>query len=275
MPNVSPLVALNDGNTMPQLGLGVWKASDEQARMAVREALAIGYRSIDTATMYKNEAGVGAGIRDAGLPRSEVFVTTKVWNTDQGAQATRKSLEASLARLGLDYVDLFLIHWPAPMQDQYVETWRTLIALKREGLTRSIGVANFNPPHLQRLIDETGEKPVLNQIELHPYFQQHSLRQANAALDIHTECWSPLAKGQVLDEGLVAAIAAKHGKTPGQVVIRWHLDHGLIVIPKSITPTRIRSNFNVFDCHLDADDMSAIAKLDRGLRLGPDPETFL
>jgi len=269
-----PQVPLNDGNTMPQLGLGVWKANDAEAREAVREALSLGYRSIDTAVMYRNEAGVGAGIRDAGLARRELFVTTKVWNSEQGSTACRKSLETSLSRLGLDYVDLLLIHWPAPKQDKYLETWQTLIALKAEGLTRSIGVANFNPPHLQRLIRETGVPPVLNQIELHPYFQQTSLHRVNTDLGLRTESWSPLAKGRALDDEVILDIAAKHGKTPAQVVVRWHLDRGLIVIPKSITPSRIRSNAEVFDFQLDAQDLAAISQLDRGLRLGPDPEAL-
>jgi 2,5-diketo-D-gluconate reductase A len=274
MPNASPLITLNDGRTIPQLGLGVWLASDEEARSAVRLAIEAGYRAIDTAAFYKNETGVGAGVRDSGLPREEVFITTKIWNSDQGEQHSRAALEKSLQRLGTDYVDLLLIHWPCPQQDTFVETWRSMIALQQEGQVRSIAVSNFNPSHLQRLIDETGVKPVLNQIELHPYMQQHALRKANAALGIHTESWAPLGRGKTLDDPVIATIASKHGKTAGQVIIRWHLENGLLVIPKSVNPERIHSNISVFDFSLDQEDLAAIATLERGLRIGPDPETF-
>ncbi len=271
-PAASPLTPLNDGNRMPQLGLGVWRASNEEARMAVREALSCGYRSVDTAKIYRNEEGVGEGFRDSGLKRGEVFITTKVWNDDQGFEEAQRALDQSLKRLKLDYVDLLLIHWPAPQRDRYVDTWRALIKLKEQGLTHSIGVSNFSAAHLDRIITETGVKPVLNQIELHPYLQQRSLRAVHDRLDIRTEAWSPLAQGKVIDDPLIGKIAAKHGKTPVQAVIRWHLDNGIIVIPKSVTPSRIQSNFDVFDFTLDADDMAAFASLDRDGRLGPNPE---
>lgn len=271
MTNHQPMIELSDGNLIPQLGLGVWQASQEQARTAVSQALQIGYRHIDTASIYENEEGVGAGLRDSGVDREKVFVTTKIWNADQGFEASGKALEESLARLKLDYVDLLLIHWPAPAKGQFVDTWRAMIEAKKQGKVRSIGVSNFNPDHLQRLIEETGVAPVLNQIELHPYFQQADLRQSNAELGIRTESWSPLAQGKALDDSLVRDIAAKHGRTCSQVIIRWHLQLGLVVIPKSVTETRIRENHLVFDFELSADEMLAIAALDKGLRLGPDP----
>jgi len=274
MSSSSPTVSFNDGHTIPQLGLGVWQASNADARTAVAEALRAGYRSIDTAAIYENEEGVGAGLIDAGLPRGDVFVTTKIWNKDQGTDSTKQALEKSLGRLKLDFVDLLLIHWPSPKQDKYLETWRAMIALKDQGLVRSIGVSNFNPPHLQRLIDETSVTPVLNQIELHPYMQQIAMRHTHEGLGMHTESWSPLAQGKALEDPEIVQIAKKYGKTASQVIIRWHLDQGLIVIPKSVTPSRIRSNFEVFDFALDADDLKAIAALNRNQRLGPDPDQF-
>lgn len=269
-----PRIQLNDATVMPQLGLGVWQASDSEATAAVREAIAAGYLAIDTAAIYKNEAGVGEGVRQAGKPRDQVFVTTKVWNDDQGYDAAIRALEKSLQRLKMDYVDLLLIHWAQPSKNLYLETWQALIELKKRGLTRSIGVSNFHEPHLQRIIDETGETPAVNQIELHPYLQQRPLREVHKRLGIHTEAWSPLAQGKAMGDPVLKQIAAKHGKEVAQVIIRWHLDSGLLVIPKSVTPARIRSNAEVFDFTLDADDMTAIAQLDRGQRLGPDPDTF-
>ncbi|WP_426152866.1 aldo/keto reductase [Pseudomonas sp. DC3000-4b1] len=269
-----PYVTLNDDKMMPQLGLGVWKASEDQARQAVREAFEVGYRSIDTASVYENEGGVGLGLQDAGLPRESYFVTTKVWNADQGFDQAREAALRSLERLGLDYVDLLLIHWPLPMADRYLDTWKALIALRDEGRALSIGVSNFNPSHLQRLIDETGVAPTVNQIEAHPYFQRADLRAFHQEHGIHTEAWSPLAQGKVAEDPQLQAIAAKYGKSPAQVALRWHLDNGTIVIPKSVTPERIRSNFEVFDFSLTDEDRQSIQALDRQQRLGPDPETF-
>jgi len=274
MSSSSPTLSFNDGNTIPQLGLGVWQASNADARTAVAEALRAGYRSIDTAAIYENEEGVGAGLIDAGLPRNEVFVTTKIWNADQGSDAAKPALEKSLSRLKLDYVDLLLIHWPSPKQDKYLDTWRAMIEMKDQGLVRSIGVSNFNRPHLQRVIDETGVTPVLNQIELHPYMQQIAMRHTHDELGIRTESWSPLAQGKALEDPVILDIAKKYGKTASQVIIRWHLDQGLVVIPKSVTPSRIRSNFEVFDFALDEDDLKSIATLNKNQRLGPDPDQF-
>ncbi|WP_040262425.1 aldo/keto reductase [Pseudomonas massiliensis] len=269
-----PYVTLNDDKMMPQLGLGVWKASEDQARQAVREAFEVGYRSIDTASIYENEGGVGLGLQDAGLPRESYFVTTKVWNADQGFDQAREAALRSLERLGLDYVDLLLIHWPLPMAERYLDTWKALIALRDEGRALSIGVSNFNPSHLQRLIDETGVVPAVNQVEAHPYFQRADLRAFHQEHGIHTEAWSPLAQGKVAEDPQLQAIAAKYGKSPAQVALRWHLDNGTIVIPKSVTPERIRINFEVFDFSLTEEDRQSIQALDRQQRLGPDPETF-
>jgi len=267
-----PHLTFSDGRSIPQIGLGVWRTPNDVAVTAVRTALEAGYRHIDTAKLYENEEGVGEGMRTSGVPREDVFLTTKVWNDDQGFDSTLRSLDESLKRLGTDYVDLYLIHWPSPFRDLYVDTWRALIKAREEGLVRSIGVSNFDVQHLDRIISETGERPVLNQIELHPRFQQKRLRDANKARGILTESWSPLGQGQLLENPVIAGIAAKHGKTPAQVIIRWHLDNGLIVIPKSVTPSRIVQNFAVFDFTLDAEDIAAIAKLDDANgRIGADP----
>ncbi|EOY5381041.1 2,5-didehydrogluconate reductase DkgA [Cronobacter dublinensis] len=268
------VIKLHDGNLMPQLGLGVWQASNEDVVIAIHKALEVGYRSIDTAAAYKNEQGVGDALKSAGIARDELFITTKLWNDDQ--KRPREALEESLEKLQLDYVDLYLMHWPVPAIDRYVEAWKGMIELQQEGLIKSIGVCNFNVEHLQRIIDETGVTPVINQIELHPLLQQRQLHAWNATHKIQTESWSPLAQGGegVFDQKIIRTLADKYSKTPAQIVIRWHLDSGLVVIPKSVTPSRIAENFDVWDFRLDKDELSEIAKLDQGKRLGPDPEQF-
>jgi 2,5-diketo-D-gluconate reductase A len=268
-------ITLNDGHVMPQLGLGVWQTPADQTADLVRTALEAGYRHVDTAMIYRNEAGVGEGLRRSGVAREEVFVTTKLWNDFQGFDQTMAAFDASLARLGLESVDLYLIHWPAPSKDRYLESWRALVRLQREGRARSIGVSNFAVEHLERIVGETGVTPAVNQIELHPRFQQARLRAFHAALGIATESWSPLGQGGLLADPTIGKIAAKHGKSPAQAIIRWHLDMGLIVIPKSATPSRIVENLDVFDFVLDAEDLAAIAALDGpGGRIGPDPAAF-
>jgi 2,5-diketo-D-gluconate reductase A len=268
-------IALNDGHAMPRLGLGVWQTPPEATADAVATALAAGYRHVDTAAAYRNEAGVGEGLRRSGLARDEVFVTTKLWNDFQGFDSTLRAFDGSLRRLGFDFLDLFLIHWPAPKQDRYVESWRAMIRLRDEGRVRSIGVSNFAVQHLDRLIDETGVTPALNQIELHPTFSQKVLRAEDYGRGIVTESWSPLGQGGMLTNPTLIEIGRKHGKTAAQVVIRWHLTLDLVVIPKSVTPSRIVENFDVWDFDLDAADMAAIAALDSDSgRLGPDPAGF-
>jgi 2,5-diketo-D-gluconate reductase A len=268
-------VTLNDGKTMPQLGLGVFQTPPEATAEAVRVALADGYRSIDTAAVYGNEAGVGEGFRASGLKREDVFITTKLWNGSQGFDRGLRACEKSLERLGLDHVDLYLIHWPAPKQDLYLDSWKALIRLRDEGKATSIGVSNFAPEHLERIIGETGVVPVLNQIELHPSFQQRAWREADAKHGVITESWSPLGQGDALSDPVLTGIARKHGKTTAQVVIRWHLDLGLIVIPKSVTPSRIAENYDVWDFQLDVEDLAAIDGLDSASgRRGPDPVTM-
>lgn len=269
-----PHLTFNDGRAIPQVGLGVWQTPNDVAVTAVRTALEAGYRHVDTAAIYENETGVGEGIRAAGLPRDDLFVTTKVWNADQGFDATLKAADASLKRLGLDHVDLYLIHWPAPRKGLFVDTWRALVRLREEGRARSIGVSNFEVEHLDRIIAETGVTPAINQIELHPRFQQKALRAAHAERGIVTQSWSPLGQGTLLADPAIAAIAARHGRTPAQVIIRWHIDSGLVVIPKSVTPSRIVENFDVFGFKLDEADLAAIAALDaQDGRIGPNPMT--
>ncbi|WP_440555849.1 aldo/keto reductase [Streptomyces sp. SCPE 10] len=267
-----PSVTLNNGVEIPQLGFGVFQVPDEQTTAAVTSALEAGYRSIDTAAIYGNETGVGRALAAAALPREELFVTTKVWNADQGYDATLRAFDASLAKLGLDYVDLYLIHWPTPDRDLYRDSWRALERLAEEGRIRAAGVSNFQPGHLERLLDGATLIPAVNQIELHPGLQQAALRAFHAEHKIATEAWSPLAQGAVLDDPAITDIAARHGKSPAQVVIRWHLQLGNIVIPKSVTPARIRENLDVFDFALSEQEMTAIAALDRDLRTGPHPD---
>lgn len=262
-------VTLNDGATMPQLGLGVWRTPAADAARVVGQAVEAGYRAVDTASIYGNEEGVGEAL--AGRP---VFLTTKLWNGNQGFDAALRAFDASAARLGRDAVDLYLIHWPAPQRGLYVDTWKALVRLRAEGRARSIGVSNFNADHLRRIVDETGVVPALNQVELHPRFQQRALRAVHGELGIRTEAWSPLGQAKILDDPTLRRVADKHGKTPAQAVLRWHLDSGLIVIPKTVNPGRLRENLDVFDFALDADDMEAVAALDGpGGRIGPDPAT--
>ena len=270
-----PTLSLNDGSQIPQLGFGTWQISEEHAAAAVSAALAAGYRLIDTASIYGNETGVGEGMLLSGVPRREIFVTTKLWNSHQGYDETLRACDESLRRLRLDYVDLYLIHWPMPHRGRYLDSWRALLKLKNEGRARSVGVSNFQIPHLRRLLDETGAVPSINQIELHPYFQQRSLRVFHARHEIITESWSPLGQGgALLRNERVLRIAQKHRKTVAQVVLRWHLDSDLVTIPKSADPGRIRENFHVFDFRLDAEDIALLNDLDdpKG-RIGPDPDT--
>ncbi|MFJ2217114.1 aldo/keto reductase [Streptomyces sp. NPDC101062] len=269
-----PHVVLNNGVKIPQLGFGVFQVDDAQTTDAVLAALETGYRSIDTAAVYGNEPGVGRALAASGVPRDELFVTTKLWNDDQGYDASLTAFDTSLAKLGLDQVDLYLIHWPTPERDRYVDTWRALEKLLADGRTRAIGVSNFQPAHLQRLLDETGIVPAVNQIELHPGLQQAVLRDFHAQHDIATEAWSPLAQGALLKDATITEIARRLGRTPAQVVLRWHLQIGNIVIPKSATPARIRENFDVLGFELSADDLDALTALDRGMRTGPDPDTL-
>jgi 2,5-diketo-D-gluconate reductase A len=269
-----PRINLNDGNIIPQLGFGVWQVPNAAAAEVVGTAIATGYRSIDTASAYDNEEGVGAGIAASSVPRAELFVTTKLWNEHHVYDTALHAFDESLSRLKLDYVDLYLIHWPKPRAGHYMQAWRALIKIKQEGRTKSIGVSNFNVPHLNHLFEETGITPSVNQIELHPRFQQNQLRAFHRQHGIITESWSPLGQGTLLDDQTIQSIARKHQKTPAQIILRWHLDSGLIVIPKSVTASRIRENFDVFDFSLDAADLEAISHLDRADgRIGPDPDT--
>jgi 2,5-diketo-D-gluconate reductase A len=274
-PPTAPVVLLNDGHAMPQLGLGLWQIPSTATFEAVQAALEIGYRSIDTAAAYGNEAAVGEAVRAASLPREEVFVATKLENADHGYDEALRAFERSLSRLGLEYVDLYLIHWPVPALERYIDTWRALIRLQEEGLARSIGVSNFMVEHLRRIVAETGVVPAVNQVELHPAFQQTDLRAAHAAHGIVTESWSPLGMGRLVKHPEIARIGARHGKTPAQAIIRWHIDSGLVVIPKSKNPERIAENSEVFDFRLDEEDRAAIARLDDpNGRMGDDPLIF-
>ncbi|MEU1410693.1 aldo/keto reductase [Streptomyces sp. NPDC005731] len=269
-----PTVTLNNGVQIPQLGFGVFQVPDEETTAAVASALEAGYRSIDTAAIYGNESGVGKALSAAGIPREELFITTKLWNADQGYDATLKAFDASLAKLGLEYIDLYLIHWPTPARDLYRDSWRAIEKLVADGRVRAPGVSNFQPAHLRRLVDGASLLPAVNQIELHPGLQQSELRALHTELGIATEAWSPLAQGAVLGDDAITTIAQRQDRSPAQVVLRWHLQLGNIVIPKSVTPARIRENLDVFDFTLSDDEMAAITTLDRDLRTGPDPDTF-
>ena len=271
-----PTLRLNDGREIPQLGFGVFQVPPAETEAAVTRALEVGYRHIDTAAAYRNEAGVARAIAAVGLDRSEVFITTKLFNDDHGREQAQRAFAASLERLETDYVDLYLIHWPVPSEDRYVETWQALEEVHREGRARSIGVSNFNLEHLERLGHETETLPAVNQVELHPYLAQRELRAYQREHGIATEAWSPIGQGgDVLDDPAIGAIAESHGRSPAQVIIRWHLQSGNIVIPKSVTPDRIAENFRAFDFELSDAEMAQIDGLDRGERLGPDPATFV
>ena len=270
-----PTIELNNGVTIPQLGFGVFLVPPGETEAAVATALSTGYRHIDTARLYENEDEVGAAIAKSGIPRGQIFVTTKVWNSEQGYDTTLVAFDESLERLGFDYVDLYLIHWPLPKVDRYVETWRALEKIAAEGRARAIGVSNFHIPHLQRLIDETGTVPAVNQVELHPHLTQALLRAFHAQHGIVTEAWSPLARGgDVLTDPRIGAIATAHGKTPAQVILRWHLQVGTVAIPKSVTPSRIAENLDVFGFTLGDDEIATIESLNADRRVGPDPDRF-
>lgn len=265
-----PAVVLNDGRSMPQFGLGVFQTPPEATAEIVRKAVGEGYRLIDTAAAYRNEDGVGEALDG----RADIFVTTKLWNADHGFDKTLRAFKESARKLRRKTLDLYLIHWPQPRFNRYVESWKALIRLKSEGQIRSVGVSNFNSDHLERIIGETGVAPAVNQIELHPRFQQKVLRAFHDQHAIRTESWSPLGRGSLLSETTIVGIAAKHGKTPAQVVIRWHLESGLIVIPKTVRLERLRENIGALNFRLDEDDMRRIAALDsQNGRIGPDPAT--
>ncbi|MFJ4682299.1 aldo/keto reductase [Streptomyces sp. NPDC091377] len=270
-----PPIILNNGVEMPQLGFGVWQVPDAEAETAVATALEAGYRSVDTAAVYGNEEGTGRALAASGIPREDLFVTTKVWNSDHGYDATLRAFDTSLERLGLEYLDLYLIHWPAPAHDRYIDTYKAFETLYADGRVRAIGVSNFQPEHLERLIGETSVIPAVDQIELHPHLQQHAARAYHAEQGIATEAWSPLGSGKgLLQVPALVAIGQKHNRSPAQIVLRWHLQLGNIVIPKSVTPSRIRENLDVFDFGLDEEDLAAISALNEDRRTGPDPATF-
>lgn len=275
VPQVVPNVTLNSGTTIPQLGFGVWQVPNDGAEAAVSTALQVGYRSIDTAKVYENEEGTGRAITESGVPRGDVFLTTKLWNGDQGYDSALRAFDASLERLGTDYVDLYLIHWPVPELDEYVASFKALQRIQADGRAKAIGVSNFTVENLQRLIDETGEVPALNQIELHPRFTQPELRAFHAEYGIATEAWSPLGQGTILEDATLGAIAEAHNVSAAQVILRWHLQLGNVVIPKSVTPARIAANFDVFGFELSSDEVERITALHTpDGRIGPDPSTF-
>jgi len=269
-----PDLNLNDGNHMPQLGYGVFLVPEDETAQAVGHALKTGYRLIDTAAAYGNEVGVRDAVETSELGRGDLFITTKLQNSDHGRHNVPRAYEESLDKLGGGYLDLYLIHWPTPQRGDYVETWEALCELQREERVRSIGVSNFQVEHLERIIDATSVVPAVNQIELHPHLQQLELRRFHEEHNIKTEAWSPLGKAQFLDDETIVRIAKDRNRTPAQVVLRWHIQLGNIVIPKSVTPSRIEENFNVFDFELSDEDMHAMFELDRDERTGPDPDTF-
>ncbi len=269
-----PDITLNNGVKIPQLGFGVFQIDPDDTVSAVSTALEVGYRHIDTATAYGNEEGVGRAVRDSGIPREDVFVTTKLWNSDQGSDSALAAFSSSCDRLGLENVDLYLIHWPTPARDLSIDSWRALEKIYADGRARSIGVSNFRANHLRRLTSETTVVPAVNQIEVHPTFGQQELRGVHAELGIVTEAWSPLGQAQDLEKEAIVAIAGRLGRSPAQVVLRWHVQLGNVVFPKSVTPERIRENFEVFDFELSPAEMGEVGALDAGRRIGPDPDRF-
>ena len=274
-PDQVPRLALAPNEQIPQLGYGVFQVPPKQTEELVASALSLGYRHIDTAAAYGNEGPVGEAVHASGIDRGEIFITTKCWNEDQGYDQAKRACKASLERLELSHLDLYLIHWPVPAHDLYVQTWKALIELQQEGHVRAIGVSNFQPAHLERLIAETGVTPAINQIELHPHFQQVGLRREHERLGILTEAYSPLGQGLELEDPVIVQIAEAHSRTPAQTIIRWHLQLGNVVIPKSATPERIRENLDVFDFELSDAQMQAIDAIDAGTRIGGDPDTFI
>ena len=270
-----PTVRLHDGVEIPQLGFGVFQVSPDETQQVVEQALEAGYRHIDTAAAYRNEAGVGAAIEASGIPRAEIFVTTKLWNSEHGHDSTLAAFEQSRGRLGVDYVDLYLIHWPVPTEGNALDTWRAFERLHADGQIRTIGVSNFRVEDLEMLEREAQKLPTVNQVELHPHLPQRELRAWHIGRRIATEAWSPLAQGELLANETIAAVAARHDRTPAQAILRWHLELGNVVIPKSVTPSRIRENLELFDFELSDEDMTEIAALDVEKRIGPDPATFV
>ncbi|MGM9988137.1 MAG: aldo/keto reductase [Bacillaceae bacterium] len=269
-------LTLNNGVKMPAIGLGVWQVTDgEEVKNAVLHALKSGYRLIDTAAIYKNEVGVGEGIRESGIPREEIFVTSKVWNDDQGYDETLQAFQASLDRLGLDYLDMYLVHWPCAKNGKFLDTYRALETLYKQGKVRAIGVSNFHIHHLKELLAVCEVVPVVNQVECHPYLSQKPLRDFCSEHNILVEAWSPIMRGgAALSDETIVALAKKYEKTPVQVILRWHIQSGIHPIPKSVTPSRIEENFNVFDFTLTAEEMAAMDALNKDERIGPDPDFF-
>ncbi|WP_108671850.1 aldo/keto reductase [Peribacillus acanthi] len=266
-------ITLHNGVKMPKLGFGVYLVEEGATTVdSVKKAIEVGYRSIDTAAIYKNEKGVGQAIRESGIPREELFITTKVWNSDQGYETTLQAFEDSLERLGLDYLDLYLIHWP--VKGKYIETWKAMEKLYEDGKVRAIGVSNFNVHHLEDILEHGKHKPVINQIELHPRLSQVEIREFCSKHEIAVEAWSPIGQGKLLDEPTINHVATKHSKSPAQVILRWHLQHGTVIIPKSITPSRIEENTQIFDFELSLEEMTQIDALNMDARFGPDPDNF-